>query len=536
MKIQSWSVAIWFQSLFILGLLSSCTNPGPSSHSSSSTSKFSIIFSHNINGETHPCGCRHFPLGGLPQVAGLIHDIRKQGPTLYIDTGDALFSLPTLPPALLMSSKFTAQKIVQALTDLKLDLFLPGDQDFAAGEKFLAEISHKVPFTFLVSNLSPESKIKHKTWFRLNLGGPRRIYFIGILHPETLGPENSKYVLSPKKVLPEILQKLKEDGYQQENSQHKIILLSHSGMGKDEELAKDFPHVHWILGAHTQDFLRTPNKVGPTNIVQVLSRNHYLGQVFPFWPEDQEGAYKLWEVRDELQTNLKPNPFISFIDRHKTELSAIQKKEQEDLGMESFPGDKKHKFPPPQSCIECHQDQANKWQKTTHALAYWTLIKNKEENNLQCIGCHSVKFQDSQGFKKAEEIVVLQQSKKRKDYWSSLRKELESLHAVRGFPKEKLEKFSQKWIQLDQKFAVQHNFANVQCLNCHQMDIKHPFSSSTAKVQPEKKLEQMKETCLKCHTADQSPEWYLGRGLAQKVDEQKLAKMIKAEGCPPLKD
>ena len=29
-----------------------------------------IVFSHNINGETHPCGCRKFPLGGLPQIAG----------------------------------------------------------------------------------------------------------------------------------------------------------------------------------------------------------------------------------------------------------------------------------------------------------------------------------------------------------------------------------------------------------------------------------------------------------------------------------
>ena len=38
--------------------------------------KLSIVFSHNVHGETHPCGCRHFPLGGLPQVAGQIKSIK----------------------------------------------------------------------------------------------------------------------------------------------------------------------------------------------------------------------------------------------------------------------------------------------------------------------------------------------------------------------------------------------------------------------------------------------------------------------------
>ncbi len=53
--------------------------------------KFSLLFSHNISGETHPCGCRNFPLGGLPQVAGLFADIQKESDILYVDTGDTFF-------------------------------------------------------------------------------------------------------------------------------------------------------------------------------------------------------------------------------------------------------------------------------------------------------------------------------------------------------------------------------------------------------------------------------------------------------------
>ena len=43
-----------------------------------SKEQYSIVFSHSLSGETHPCGCRHFPLGGLPQVAGLHSKLKKE--------------------------------------------------------------------------------------------------------------------------------------------------------------------------------------------------------------------------------------------------------------------------------------------------------------------------------------------------------------------------------------------------------------------------------------------------------------------------
>jgi hypothetical protein len=64
------------------------------------------IFSHNINGETHPCGCRKFPLGGLPQVAGYLHKANKESSTIYVDTGDMLFQTTNLPPYYKNSHEF----------------------------------------------------------------------------------------------------------------------------------------------------------------------------------------------------------------------------------------------------------------------------------------------------------------------------------------------------------------------------------------------------------------------------------------------
>jgi hypothetical protein len=56
-----------------------------------------LVFSNNINGETHPCGCRQHPLGGLAQVAGAMYSFKQKLPIIYVDSGDTFFPSPKHP-------------------------------------------------------------------------------------------------------------------------------------------------------------------------------------------------------------------------------------------------------------------------------------------------------------------------------------------------------------------------------------------------------------------------------------------------------
>src|SRR6218665_3531436 len=73
--------------------------------------KLSLVFSHNISGETHPCGCRNFPLGGLPQVAGLFADISKDSEIVYVDTGDTFFPSSVVPVTMKDSLTFAGENL-----------------------------------------------------------------------------------------------------------------------------------------------------------------------------------------------------------------------------------------------------------------------------------------------------------------------------------------------------------------------------------------------------------------------------------------
>lgn len=491
----------------------------------SQSDHFKFIFSHNINGETHPCGCRQFPLGGLPQVAGYIHTVKAQVPYLYVDTGDTFFPSVNIPESMQDSIKFTATKLAEAMDELGLKYFLPGDQDFAMGEEFLVNISKKHKFTFLISNLSEKSKIEHKPWTAIK-AGDNAIILLGVVAKDTLSADVQPLFIDEKLAIKKTLTKIKKQF--SPLAEKTIILLSHSGMQRDKTLAKEFPEIDWIIGAHTQDFLKEPVTEGDTKIVQVLSRNHYLGAIsLPYHPKGKTN-YELVEMREDWEQKYPNNPMTKWLTKYKTEFDAIQAKEQQNLSTQYADNIKMPTF---NSCTDCHQKQVEFWQGTAHAIAFHTLMANKADHNPQCVGCHSVGYKDPNGFVKTEDIIRGDELTDQKvdQYFKELRSVFKGIKSVRELPSSKRRTLAGKWMKLDQKYKVTHDFANVQCLNCHDKAFDHPFEMTETKPQSD-----YANKCIKCHTTDQSPEWYLkdDKGLATILNKKYVEQKIKEIGCP----
>ena len=82
------------------------------------------------------------------------------------------------------------------------------------------------------------------------------------------------------------------------------------------------------------------------------------------------------------------------------------------------------------------------------------------------------------------------------------------------------------------KEKLTHKFANVQCLNCHQQAPDHPFDIS------DNEKTSFESTCIKCHTSDQSPEWYEkdSKGLATSLNKEYFAKKLKEVSCPKIEN
>ena len=489
-------------------------------------SEVHLVFSHNISGETHPCGCRHFPLGGLPQFAGKLHEIKSKYPTIYIDTGDTLFPNANIPKSMEKSLSFSAQNLNKALNKLDLKLFTPGDQDLAKGLDYLARLQKESNYLFLISNFNKNIKLTHKKWIKTKIAN-LELYFIGVLDPDAVLPRDRGLLTDP---VTSIQAALKEIG-DSRSKNSRIILLSHSGMEKDKLFAKKFKQIDWIIGAHTQSFTRHSVDEGNTKIVQVLSRNHYMGDISINLSDKKKDGFKIHEMRSDQAKKLPKNPFDKFITDHKSKLQEIQKKEQDELSVKSDP---KEKVKPPTSCLECHTDQYKHWQTTAHSLAYVTLHNINEQNNPECIGCHSVNFMKPSGFYKTQNAIILKDEKKKEAYFKEFSKIFSKVKSVRELKSSKVTDYAKLRDKLDKKFEVKHNFSNVQCLNCHDKSNQHPFEID----EKEKPKKDWVTTCTKCHTTDQAPNWYKkdDKGLARDLDKDKFKKNLKSMSCPKKKE
>ncbi|MBD67005.1 MAG: hypothetical protein CME62_17520 [Halobacteriovoraceae bacterium] len=490
--------------------------------SDSKSDELKIIFSGNINGETHPCGCRKFPRGGLPQVYAYLENLKKEKPYFYVDAGDTFFPLPQVSSYIKQSSQFTAKKIAEALDKFSLKYLTPGDNDFAYGENFLMELAKGKSFQFLITNASPQMKLDHIKWGKVKFK-KTSLYFVGVTDPNLMTPSSQKLFIDPEKAIASTLKQIKKDAG---TTAYQVFLISHSGLEKDETYAKRFPELNWIIGAHSQSFLQKQLKVKNTSLVQVLNRNHFLGEI-TLQTNPVTYDYQVVEMKEELQDTLPNNPLIPWLSKYKTTLEEIQKKEQGAIVVSAD-----HKYMPTYiSCSECHTKQVDFWQGTAHALAFQTLIKNKAAYNTNCIGCHSVGFKEAKGFLVPDKIVVSEDKDfSIEKYWSEFSSHMIP-KSVREQSTQVRKKYAKKWLEFDQEKNVEHNFSNVQCLNCHNQTAEHPFDVGN-KPEPM----DFTQSCTECHTTDQSPTWYHkdSDGMATTLNKKTFKAKLKAVSCPKI--
>ena len=147
--------------------------------------------------------------------------------------------------------------------------------------------------------------------------------------------------------------------------------------------------------------------------------------------------------------------------------------------------------------------------------------------------CHSLGLNSPHGFQRASDIIEFEETESKKlkklknEYWSHIKTNFMDFNSVRKLPPSTIQKIATQWQNLDEKSGVKHNFSNVQCLNCHDKHLEHPFSTSEVTLSSNQKLKKMKAKCLTCHDPDQSPEWYKDG----KPSEVKVIEMMKKVQC-----
>lgn len=192
--------------------------------------------------------------------------VRQMKPDLMLDAGE-MFS------GTLISDFFLGEPVVQVMNAIGYDAAAVGGTEFSFGIHALAARAREANFPLLSANAdSPIGEIQVAAIFNAQ---DVRIAVIGLTSEEItrIGrPQNVKYVdvgdvvTTVENVLPRLRDRTDA-----------IILLANVTRAEEQRLAKAFPQIRLIIGAH--DDAELPVRIGQTTIVSAGKFGKYVGKL-----------------------------------------------------------------------------------------------------------------------------------------------------------------------------------------------------------------------------------------------------------------
>lgn len=396
-----------------------------------------VLFSGDVRGEVEPCGCASGQKGGIPRRSSFIKEQKSKNPsTLVFDTGNAFSASSHLDPFMLPLVERKARFMVEAMNRMGYTAYLPGVLDLALGEKRLAEWLQEARFAVLNPGLSWHFP-KEEPEILGDLFGIGMVVGVkGFLLEDNPDKED---LHAFDRRFAETLRK-----FQKKGAGLAVVLYSGPYRYLDRPSLQNAPINTLILTSYEGAWWPKPKTLGPNGRVLAVSipkEGQYMGQFDlvlvdpkePLIPRIEwmsafykkrlleealkrpelanrplvEKRYRLAE--DQEQALAKKNLFswqvVALDDRipEDPEMKAtaknlklqIQQEYKKRLG-QNFPASQLKQgvwsVPSDQDCKPCHAKAWSQWAATSHARALGSLVREKADNNPECISCHSSGF------------------------------------------------------------------------------------------------------------------------------------------------
>src|SRR5688572_12221257 len=245
----------------------------------------------------HTNGIRGHILPGpaSPGSARLATVVREMKPDLMLDAGDMLSGA-------LISDAFQGEPLLEIMNAIGYDAATIGVNEFNFGIEALRARILQANFPVLSANTTtPISDIQDAAIY--NAQGVR-LAIIGLTSEEiakTGHPQNVKYVdvADVVRTLENLLPRVRD-------RVDSIILLTNVTRTEEERLARAFPEIRLIIGAH--EVADLPVRIGQTTIVGAGSLGRYVGRLDLTF---NDGRLNRIEPRLIPLQNVEPDPGIA---------------------------------------------------------------------------------------------------------------------------------------------------------------------------------------------------------------------------------
>ncbi|WP_100405338.1 bifunctional metallophosphatase/5'-nucleotidase [Bacillus solitudinis] len=240
-----------------------------------------------------------------PKIVGYVNKHRDEQ-TLFFDIGDhADRSHP-------ITEATEGKGNVSLLNEAGVDFATIGNNEgITFSKEQLCSLYEQATFQVLVANLFHQDGTRPKwaaPYHVHQMESGLKIAIIGLTAPFTRFYQQLGWTIEPPiELLREIMEEIN-------GKSDVVILLSHLGLARDEEIAETIEGIDLILGAHTHDVLHQGKHIRETMIAQAGKLGAYLGEITFDYDHQQKSI--IWESVQliDFQTDTSPeNPKTSAL-------------------------------------------------------------------------------------------------------------------------------------------------------------------------------------------------------------------------------
>lgn len=383
---------------------------------------------------------------------------------LLLDSGDILGGQG-------QKEALAGEYLFKALGQMSYDAIGVGEREFLSGFDYIQNIKNKYDLPLISANVfQPDGK---------NSVFPGYIIkeLKGFQHGDTFVPSvrvgifsvmlfRSKLVFGdndPKLMMTDPIDEAKNVVSKIKDKCDIIIALAHLPYSQLTNFIKEAKGIDVLITGHDPVMRIDPQKIENTVIIAGGNRGQYIGDLRLVLNQqnkiiDYEGKVAT------LDEKIKDDPeILQIVKEYKEQEANLSYELNRDRyrTVEMYVGAKK--------CKECHEDQYNHWQKTPHARAFETLIKDGKRDNLECAQCHTTGFAQYNGFyafRETPEMIGVQ---------------CESCHGIGKLHVQSVERIKSQKL----KAAILAPISEETCIGCHDkiQDPKFDYEKDLKKVE-----------------------------------------------------
>lgn len=249
-----------------------------------------ILHLNDLHGYLEPTEREGSSSGGMARIATLVEEVRgwnqaHGNATLLVEAGDILQGTP-------MSMIYRGEPDVLCLNRLGLDWMTVGNHEFDFGQANLQKLRDLAKFPLLSANIYVESTGQRLTTPHVlfTLPDGTRGAALGLTSADTAVETLPANVAGLRFADPmaECGEQLKALAKQASF----LVAVTHLGYERDLELARRYPELDVIIGAHSHTEVQPPTQVGKTLVCQAGSYGRWLGQLDMLVREGDVARYR----------------------------------------------------------------------------------------------------------------------------------------------------------------------------------------------------------------------------------------------------